>query len=339
MNILQPIVYTRPYRHNVMDYCYFVLPEILKGSRNALLDINRHIKNVLAVESGRGSIRGCRWHVYRFEDYVLIGVATESFGRRDETGVPIRGYYGLLMNVDDAFIPPLSMFPEVDAKFVEPHFYDYKDFDVCYSPNLLMGGKVKPAPEVRGGSEIKFNLAKDKLMFLAEDVSVDCYLRDALKAARQNGTFEFVYGFNTEDHSRELEVMNVVCYGVMPKVVSLSRGEKNIGQCLQDESVGQNATVPRQEDTSLSKRRSFGIEYAEEDEGFFTRLIQGVTRTLVWFDAHIDRRKQGKEKCRIYKRCGDRGCGGSGEECTAQYGKKSVKKAPDYTFGMSVERT
>lgn len=359
MSIFQPIVYTRPFRHNVMDYCYFVLPEALKGY-GELSSIDRHIKNVLAVESGRGDIRGNRWHIFRFDDYVLLGLATESFGRHDETGVPIRGYYGVLMSVADACVPPLRLFSEMDTRFVEPHFNDYKNFELSYSPNLSTCGQFKYVPEACVGGEVVFNYAKDKLMFLSEAVSADCYLRDALNAAQVNRSFEFVYGFNTEAHSCELEVMNVVCYGVKPKLVSLcerrvqssdtasgsvrhtsfsSRGanKQNIGRALQDEFVRKDAEASEKDETASPKFRTFGIEYAEEDEGVLTGVIQRVIRSLVWLDAHIDRREHGKEKCRIYSD-GERGLRGCGERDSALHRRKHGEKTPDYTFGMSVER-
>lgn len=355
MSVFQPIVYTRPFRHNVMDYCYFVFPEALRAAAELSKVIDRHIKNVQAEEGGRGSIRGRRWHVFRCGEYILLGFATESFGRRDETGVPIRGYYGVLMTVDNACVPPLSFFSEIDAQYVEPHFNDYKNFERVYGTDLRMSqenAQIAEGEENRE-DEVEFNFEEDKLMFLSNAVAEERYLRAAVNAAKHSRNFEFVFGFNSEGHARELPVMNAVCYGVGAKLVALHEQEVHSigrqtrpeaqssfasrqGTCKFGERIS-HAEAHDKENGNTVKMRSFGIEYAEEDEGFLTATIQHIIRSLVWIDAHIDRRGGGAEKFRIYD--GEGGHYGPDRGRAASPQRASGKTAPNYAFGMSVERS
>lgn len=330
MRVFQPIVYTRPFRHNVMDYCYFALPEALKG-RESLFLVNRHVRNALAVECGRGEIRGNRWHVFRFDDYVLVGLATQSFGRRDETGVSIRGYYGLLMSAADARLPAASLFSFLDAMFVEPHFNDYRNFDVAYSPNLDLPAEEEPADDRQTVDSIAFNLDEGKVLLLPDTHSEGDYLKQAFDAARRHRRFEFVYGFNTEEHACELPVMNAVCHGGREKTVTL---ENQRPSAPDERSRAEERTQTPKPRTSQT--RSFGIEYDEKDAGVVSEIIQCLVQTLVWLDAHLSPRERGKEKFRIYDSCGDGGRAGRPGGGSSSRGG-SAKGTPDYTFGMSIE--
>ena len=79
MTELHPIVYTRPFDKDD-DFRFFARPTSLVGDTY----FAERMRNVLATESYRGGINGRRWHVLRTRNAVVVGFATQEFGRYDD---------------------------------------------------------------------------------------------------------------------------------------------------------------------------------------------------------------------------------------------------------------
>ena len=214
MSTLRAVVFTRPYPIGLGDYTFFVRPvEFVKDRRY----FDAHIRNVLHEDdSGAiGSIKGRRWHVLRRGDLVIVGMATNEFGRRDESGRAIRGYYGFAMPANDIKLPSETLFKELDKVCVEPVFMQApvrtKDSD-CLSGELFddpVQYKV-----LSDSHKWSFNTNPSRIRFHCCD-EVGDILSSALAAASQNAEFEIVIGLNTEEHAKRLPILNCVCHAVL----------------------------------------------------------------------------------------------------------------------------
>ncbi len=213
MSTLEAVVFTRPYPIGLGDYTFFVRPgEFVKDRKF----FDAHIRNVLHEDdSGAiGSIRGRRWHVLRRGDLVVVGMATNEFGRSDEGGRAIRGYYGFVMPANDVKLPSETLFKELDKVCVEPAFMQApvrtKDSD-CLSGELF----DDPAQYMVALDSHKwcFNTNPNLIRFHCSD-DVAAILSSALFAASQNPEFEIVIGLNTIEHAKRLPILNCVCHAV-----------------------------------------------------------------------------------------------------------------------------
>ena len=213
MSTLRAVVFTRPYPIGLGDYTFFVRPvEFVKDRRF----LDAHIRNVLHEDdSGAiGGIKGRRWHVLRRGDLVIVGMATNEFGRRDESGRAIRGYYGFAMPANDIKLPSETLFKELDKVCVEPAFMQApvrtKDSD-CLSGELFDDpAQYKVALD---SHKWNFNTDPSRISFHCCDGFGDI-LSSALAAASQNAEFEIVIGVNTVEHAKLLPILNCVCHAV-----------------------------------------------------------------------------------------------------------------------------
>ena len=213
MSTLRAVVFTRPYPIGLGDYTFFVRPVEFVKDRHYF---DAHIRNVLHEDDSRaiGSIKERRWHVLRRGDLVIVGMATNEFGRRDESGRAIRGYYGFAMPADNVKLPSIALFKELDKVCVEPAFMQApvrtKDSD-CLSGELFDDpAQYKIASDSHKWS---FNTNPKKMCFHCCD-EVRSILSAALVAASQNDEFELVVGLNTIEHAKKLPILNCVCHAV-----------------------------------------------------------------------------------------------------------------------------
>ena len=261
-NSMQALIYTRPHKRFILDYCYFAYPAGLSQTENSLL--NEHIRNVMAVESYCGDIRDVRWHILRLKNYVLVGIATEKLGRIDSSKSKIRGYYGILMPVDSAVIPSWSTFEELDKLFVTPHYMDDYRFEPV-QPALVPDELVQPVvtPEDEASCmNIQLNLSSEscKLIPVAHVDNLDALLNKALRIAVENESFELVYGFNNKRHAMTMPVMNAICHEVESEELILQPGS-----ALSSEPVNHRATVGADEKKRI-RVYAYGNETGRGDE-------------------------------------------------------------------------
>lgn len=226
---IQALIYTRPHKRFILDYCYFAYPDGLTQDESAF--VNKHIRNVMAVESYCGDIRDVRWHILRLENRILVGIATEKFGRVDSSHTAIRGYYGILMPLDLAVIPSLSCFEKLDRLFVTPHYMDDYRFEperpAIVPHELIQTGLTKNIDSL--GIDCQFNLKKGKckLIPVLQVDNLDALLQTALQLAVSNESFELVYGFNNKQHAMLVPVMNAVCHNLeREEIISNADSEK-----------------------------------------------------------------------------------------------------------------
>lgn len=213
MSTLRAVVFTRPYPIGIGDYTFFVRPvEFVKDRRF----FDAHIRNVLHEDdSGAiGGIKGRRWHVLRRGDLVIVGMATNEFGRRDESGRAIRGYYGFAMPANDIKLPSETLFKELDKVCVEPAFMQApvrtKDSDRLSGELFDDPAQYKVALD---SHKWNFNTNPSRISFHCCD-EVGDILSSALAAASHNAEFEIVIGLNTEEHAKRLPILNCVCHAV-----------------------------------------------------------------------------------------------------------------------------
>lgn len=204
------LIYTRS--HSV-DYRYFSGPHELRADE----EVDEHIRNVMHEDDGGlvGDLVGKRWHVFRKDKWLIIGMATKDFGRVDETGVrSIRGYYGFAMTADEAKIPSQQMFEEIDRRFVLPFFHQSS---ITPSEGFVSGGifddelqYIQPVdfgrwPFNADPSRVRFHVSED----------VDALLRSAVAYAVKINRFEIVIGLNTVAHAMRLPICNCLCKDVV----------------------------------------------------------------------------------------------------------------------------
>ena len=212
MKICQPIVYTRPREVSTLDYCYFVRPKALDGMAQVQREVDSHIRNVLSEDGYRGEIKGVRWHLFRLLDYVLVGIATREFGRNDALGRPIRGYYGVLMNAEDAVIPSMEFYKEIDRRYVAPLFETRSRIvpELVERMPFLMDELACVDANVHCDTTCDFNDDVKKIRCFPElnEYSISRTLAVALCKAKRTARFEIVAGLNNITHACLMPIMN-----------------------------------------------------------------------------------------------------------------------------------
>ncbi len=212
---MEALIYTRPYStDNGLDYCCFCRPSSL--SDKEFSEVLRHARNVMNTEIDGNIQNECRWHILRISDYVLVGVATTRFGRKDQVNRSIRGYYGVLMPKDSAFVPSWKSFAHLDATYVTPLFDAKQPFSPV-TPACVDGVGISPdESEDEFNTPLDFNFAKDKIkiMPVPEMRELPSLLKNALECAKIQSDFNFVYGLNTKVYASSKPFMNAFCYNV-----------------------------------------------------------------------------------------------------------------------------
>ena len=201
------IIRTRTLVH---DYRMIAFPNSLRYSGSG--ELEKHVQYIM-YEEGRETIKGFRYHVMRHGSNIIFGIATRNFGKKDEFGRVIRGYYGIVMPLQNAAVPKPEVFERLHKTIVEPCFAAARvSAPIDSSIELLRDDFYQNVDT--SSLDIKFNVDNDKVLFLPSSKidNIIPLLQYGIDAAKSTIKFEFVCGFNSKPDALKLPFMNVVCY-------------------------------------------------------------------------------------------------------------------------------
>ena len=210
-----PLIFTRT---KFVDYRLLVAPEFLKD--NPLEEIIwDKVTSLCSVDGYRGDLVGRRWHILRLDNYVLFGMATDEFKRKDAGNRNIRGYYGLVFPKQYACELNLS---KVDWKGLEERFVG-SIFDTENTQTLYVSMRDEFfAKEIYSHARVhsrSFSWNTDKRYIgvigsrkIKDEDYLFKMLYEALSLIDKEEHFELIVGLNNLRHAQELGTLNVVSY-------------------------------------------------------------------------------------------------------------------------------
>lgn len=262
MSELHPIVYTRPFAEND-DFRFFARPASLVGD----VCFVERMRNVMATEGYRGSIKGRRWHVLRRRNTVVIGLATQEFERFDMHGRRLRGYYGFEMPVTDVCLPSFELFHDLDDKVVEPLFriknIQERDFGVIRGASFDNPEMYRPITGCSG--KYNFNTDRQFVNYIPIGVPEEDLLKEALGFAVNNESFECVIGLNSRKHAEVSQVQNCQCYEQATALcVRVCKRDSNVDpkeevRVISNISRGNNSNIPSDRPESFARKCGRGL--------------------------------------------------------------------------------
>ena len=283
----EPVIYTRTHQ---VDYEIIAAPESLRAN-TAWAKLLRHVQYAMSDEGMRGPLKDRRWHIATVQDRVLVGIATYEFRCEDFAHRPIRGYYGMLMDSDEAFIPTPEAFQQLYAQYVKPVFYNPKHEENYWTP--LVCDMVIPAwmTRVTGivttSEKIAFNNEEGCVKFFPYGVDIEkmlySALLEAISCAKSSKEFEFVWGLASKAHALEVPFKNVVCGEIEHETtIQVAAQTPNSGTNTSSHEKNRNNRFDHERRKSR-ERYSLEIEGPAESQSVFQRIVNAIIRILARF--------------------------------------------------------